>query len=51
MDVLGERKPLAPGGLVVVDEDAEILFKPLIHPFRLAIGLGVIGHTYILFDI
>ena len=51
MYVLGKRKPFAPGSLAVIDEDAEILFKPLICLFGLAISLGVIGGAYILFDI
>ena len=51
MYVLGKWKPLVPGSLVVVNEDVEILFKPLICPFGLAVSLGVIGGTYILFDI
>ena len=51
MHVLGKWKPLAPSGLVVVDEDAEILFEPLVCLFRLAVSLGVVGGAYILFDI
>ena len=49
--VLSEGKPSVPSGLAVVDEDAEILFEPLICPFRLAISLGVIGSAYVLRDI
>ena len=51
MYILGERKPSVPGGLAVVNEDTEILFEPLVHSFGLAIGLGVIGCAYVLFDI
>ena len=46
--VLGEGKPSVPSGLAVVNEDAEILFEPLIRSFGLAISLGVIGSAYIL---
>ena len=49
--VLGKREPTAPGGLTVVYEDAKILFKPLIHLFRLAVCLGMIGRAYVLFDV
>ena len=49
--VLSEWEPLVPSGLAVVDEDAEVLFKPLVRAFRLAIGLGVVGGAYVLFDI
>ena len=51
MYILGKWKPVAPGSLVVIDEDAEILFKPLVCSFGLAISLGVVGGAYILFDI
>ena len=51
MYVLGEGEPSVPSGLAVVDEDAKVLFKPLIRSFRLAISLGVISGAYILFDI
>ena len=51
MHILGKWKPLAPGSLAVVDEDAEILFEPLVRLFGLAISLGVVGGAYILFDI
>ena len=51
MHILGKWKPLAPSGLAVVDEDAEILFEPLVRLFRLAVSLGVVGGAYILFDI
>ena len=49
--VLSKGKPSVPSGLVVVDEDAEVLFKPLVRSFGLAVGLGVIGGTYVLRDI
>ena len=51
MHILGEREPLAPSGLAMVDEDAEILFEPLVLSLGLTISLGVIGRAYILFDI
>ena len=51
MYVLGEWKPSVPSGLAMVDEDAEVLFKPLICSLGLAISLGVIGGAYILFDV
>ena len=51
MYVLGKWKPFVPSGLAVVDEDAEILFKPLIRSFGLAVGLGMVGGAYVLFDI
>ena len=51
MYILSEWEPLVPSGLVVVDEDAEVLFKPLICVFGLAISLGMVGGAYILFDI
>ena len=49
--VLSKGEPSVPSGLAVVDEDAEILFKPLIRSFRLAVSLGVIGRAYVLCDI
>ena len=51
MYVLGEWKPSVPSGLAVVDEDTEVLFKPLIRAFGLSVSLGVIGGAYVLFDI
>ena len=51
MYVLGKWEPPVPSGLAVVDEDAKILFKPLIRAFGLAVRLGVIGGAYVLFDI
>ena len=42
---------MAPGSLAVIYEDMEILFKPLVCAFRLAISLGVISGAYVLFDI
>ena len=51
MHILGEREPSMPSGLAVVDEDAKVLFKPLIRAFGLAVSLGVIGGAYVLFDI
>ena len=51
MYVLGEWEPPVPSGLAVIDEDAEVLFKPLICSFGLAISLGVISGAYILFDV
>ena len=51
MYVLGEWKPVAPGGLVVVYKDAEVLFKPLVCAFRLSISLGVISRAYVLLDV
>ena len=35
----------------MVDEDAEILFEPLVCSFGLAVSLGVVGRAYVLFDI
>ena len=49
--ILSERKPSVPSGLAVIDEDAEILFEPLICPFGLAVSLGVVGGAYVLRDI
>ena len=49
--VLGEWEPSVPGGLAVVDEDAKVLFKPLVRLFGLAVSLGVVGGAYVLFDI
>jgi hypothetical protein len=51
MYILSKWEPLVPSGLVVVDEDAEVLFKPLIRAFGLAVSLGVISGAYVLFDI
>ena len=51
MHVLGEWEPPVPSGLAMIDKDTEVLFKPLICSFGLAISLGVIGGTYILFDV
>ena len=51
MHILGEWEPLAPSGLVMVDENAEILFEPLVRSFGLAVGLGMVSGAYILFDI
>ena len=51
MYILSKWEPLVPSGLVVVNEDAEVLFKPLIRSFGLAVSLGVVGGTYVLFDI
>ena len=51
MYVLGEREPSVPGSLAMVDEDAKVLFEPLVRSFRLAVSLGVIGGAYILFDV
>ena len=51
MYILSKWEPLVPSGLAVVDEDAEVLFKPLIRSFGLAVGLGVVGGAYVLFDI
>ena len=51
MYVLGKQKPPVPRGLAVVDEDAKVLFKPLIRAFGLAVSLGVIGGAYVLFDV
>ena len=51
MYILGKWEPLVPSGLVVVDEDAEVLFKPLVCAFGLTISLGVVGRAYVLFDI
>ena len=49
--ILSEWEPSVPSGLTVVDEDAKILFKPLIRAFGLAVGLGVVGGADVLFDI
>jgi hypothetical protein len=35
----------------MVDEDAKVLFKPLIRSFGLTVSLGVIGGAYVLFDV
>ena len=51
MHILGEREPLVPSGLAMVDKDAKILFKPLVRSFRLAVSLGMVGRAYILFDV
>ena len=51
MYILGKWKPMVPGSLAVIDEDAEILFKPLVGPFGLAVSLGVVGRADVLFDI
>ena len=48
---MDEWKPVAPGGLMVVYKDAEVLFKPLVCAFRLSIGLGVISQAYVLLDV
>ena len=37
--------------LTMVNKDTEVLFKPLICSFRLAVGLWVVGGTDVLFDI
>jgi hypothetical protein len=49
--ILSEWKPSVPSGLAVVDEDAEILLKPLIRSFGLAVSLGVVGGAYVLRDV
>jgi hypothetical protein len=49
--VLSEWEPPVPSGLVVVDEDAKILLKPLICPFGLAVSLGVVSGAYVLHDV
>ena len=49
--ILSEWEPSVPGGLTVVNEDAEILFKPLIRSFGLAVSLGVVSGAYVLRDI
>ena len=49
--ILSEWKPPVPSGLSVVNEDAEILFEPLIRSFGLAVSLGVVGGAYVLLDI
>ena len=51
MYILSKWEPLMPSGLAVVDKDAEVLFKPLIRAFGLAVSLGVVGGAYVLFDI
>ena len=51
MYILGKREPPVPGGLAVVDEDAKVLFEPLIRSLGLAVSLGVIGGAYVLFDV
>ena len=51
MHVLGEWEPSVPSGLAVINEDAKVLFKPLIRAFGLAISLRVISGAYVLFDI
>ena len=51
MYILGKWEPSMPGGLAVVDEDAKVLFKPLIRSFGLAVSLGVISSAYVLFDV
>ena len=49
--ILSEWEPPVPSGLAVVNEDAKILFKPLIRSFGLAVSLGVVGGAYVLRDI
>ena len=49
--ILSKWEPLVPSSLTVVDEDAKVLFKPLIRAFGLAVGLGVVGGAYVLFNI
>ena len=49
--ILSEWEPSMPSGLAVVDEDAKILFKPLVRLFGLAVSLGVVGGAYVLCDI
>ena len=51
MYILSKWEPLVPSGLAMVDEDAEVLFKPLIHALGLAVSLGVVSRAYVLFDI
>ena len=51
MYVLGEREPSVPGSLSMVNEDAKVLFEPLICSFGLAVSLGVVGGAYVLFDV
>ena len=51
MHILRKWEPAMPSGLTVVDENAEILFEPLICAFRLAVSLGVVSGAYVLFDI
>ena len=49
--ILSEWEPSVPSGLAVVDEDAKILFEPLIRLFGLAVSLGVVGGAYVLCNI
>ena len=49
--ILSKWEPSVPSGLAVVDKNAEILLKPLICSFGLAVSLGVVGGAYILRDI
>jgi len=43
MTELGYRQPFSPIVLLLIDEDAEVLFNILIHSFRLPIGGQVKG--------
>ena len=51
MYILGQREPSVPTSLAVVDKDAEVLFKPLVCLFGLAIHLRVVSGAHILLDI
>ena len=47
---LGQRQPLSPVILVMVDEDAQVLFNLLIDAFSLSIHLEVISYERIVFN-
>ena len=49
--ILGQWEPFMPCCLAMVNEDAEVLFKPLVCLFGLAIGLWVIGGADVLLDV
>ena len=51
MHILGKWEPLMPGSLAVIDKDSEVLFKPLVCLFGLAVSLGVVGRAYVLFNV
>jgi len=47
---LGDREPVAPIVLLIVDEDTEVLFDILIDSFSLAISLWMVSSGWVLFD-
>ena len=48
VSVLRHWEPFCPVGLLVIDVYPQVLFYPLIGPFRLSIGLGVECRTNVL---